>query len=44
MAVGVDADRNQRMDVDDAVARADFLSERIAPHAGVRAGVQQMVV
>lgn len=44
MAVGVDADGNQRVDVDDAVVRADFLSERIAPHEGVRTGVQQMVV
>ncbi len=40
VAVGVDADRDQRVHVDDAAALADLLGERVDPDERVRAGVQ----
>ncbi|GAA3228032.1 hypothetical protein GCM10020256_39880 [Streptomyces thermocoprophilus] len=40
VAVGVDADRDQGVDVDDAAALADLLGERVDPDERVRAGVQ----
>jgi hypothetical protein len=40
VAVGVDADRDQRMHVDDATALADLLRQRVDPDERVRAGVQ----
>jgi hypothetical protein len=39
VAVGVDADRDQRVDVDDAAALADLLGQGIDPDERVRAGV-----
>lgn len=40
VTVGVDADRDQCVDVDDPAAFADLLGERIDPDERVRAGVQ----
>jgi ribosomal protein S16 len=41
--VGVDADRDQRVHVDDAAAFADLLSQGINPDERVRTLVQQAV-
>ena len=43
MAVGVDADRDQGVDVDHAAALADLLGQGVDPHEGVGAGVERAV-
>ena len=43
MAVGVDADRDERVDACDAAALADLLGQGIDPDEGIRAGVQGAV-
>lgn len=40
MTVGVDTDRDQRVDVDDAAALADLLRQRVDPDEGIGVGLQ----